>query len=224
MIMKLQDRLDQFTASLIASGAIPEAVVTELMGGIEEQIASGAAHRALKAGEAAPSFALKDANYTRYSSADLLRRGPLVVTFYRGVWCPYCNMELAAIEAVRPAIEARGASIVAVSMQNSANSHKSTRENGLRFPLLVDTGGIVASQFGLRYDVSPRVLALYKQLGNDLSLINGENSGTLPMPGLYLIGQDGVVAYAEVNPNYTKRPDPSDLLPVLDLMQRRRVT
>ena len=94
--------------------------------------------------------------------------------------------------ARRSAIEARGATVVAVSMQNAANSHKSTRENGLRFPILVDTGGGVAAQFGLRYDVSPRDLALYKQLGNDLSLINGEGSGALPMPGAYLLGQDGI--------------------------------
>lgn len=221
--MKLQDRLDEFTKSLIASGAIPEAVVTELTDGIEEQIASGAAQRSLKAGQAAPSFALKDADGTRYSSIELLRCGPLVVTFYRGVWCPYCNMELTALEAARPAIETRGASIVAVSMQNAANSRKSTRENALGFPILIDAGGVVAAQFGLRYDVSPNVLSLYKRLGNDLGVINGEDSGSLPMPGTYVIGQDGIVAYAEVNPDYTKRPDPTDLLPILDLMRRRRV-
>ena len=221
--MKLQDRLDEFTTSLMASGAIPEEVVTELMEGIADQIASGAADRALKAGQIAPSFVLEDAERIRHDSADMLRRGPLVVSSYRGVWCPYCNLELTALEAARPAIEARGASVVAVSMQNAANSRKSARENGLGFPILVDAGGVVAAKFGLRYQVSPPVLKLYKQLGNDLCTINGEDSGTLPMPGLYLIGQDGVVAYAEVNPDYTKRPDPNDLLSVLDQMQRRRV-
>ena len=221
--MKLQDRLDEFTTSLMASGAIPEEVVTELMEGIADQIASGAADRAVRAGQIAPSFTLEDAERIRHDSADLLRRGPLVVSFYRGVWCPYCNLELTALEAARPAIEARGASMIAVSMQNAANSRKSARENGLGFPILVDAGGVVAAKFGLRYEVSPPVLKLYRQLGNDLRAINGEDSGTLPMPGLYLIGQDGVVAYAEVNPDYTKRPDPNDLLSVLDQMQRRRV-
>jgi peroxiredoxin len=223
MIMKLQDTLDQFTASLIASGAIADAVVAELTDGIAEQIASGAADRALKAGQLAPTFALEDADGLRFNSTDLLRRGPLVLSFYRGVWCPYCNMELAALEAARPSIEAHGASIVAVSMQNAANSRRSARENGLHFPILVDTGGAVAAQFGLRYTVSARVLEIYRQLGNDLHTINGEDSGALPMPGLYLVGLDGVVAYAEVDPDYTKRPDPNDLLPLLDLMQRRRV-
>ena len=152
----------------------------------------------------------------------MLERGPLVVSFYRGVWCPYCNLELQALEEARSDIEARGASVVAISMQNAANSRKSVRENKVGFPILVDAGGAVAAEFGLRYSLKPDLIELYKTLGNDLALINGETSWSLPMPGRYVIGQDGVVAYAEVNPDYTHRPDPSDLLPVLDQLARAK--
>jgi peroxiredoxin len=218
--MKLQDQLDAFTADLINSGKIPAPIVAQLMESIQEQIASGKADRALKAGDRAPTFTLKDSQDISVNSAALLARGPLVVSFYRGVWCPYCNLELQALEAARVDIEARGASLIAVSMQNAANSHKSVRENGLSFPILVDAGGHVANQFGLRYILSSQMIALNKQLGTDLEAINGESSGSLPMPGRYIIGQDGIVAYAEVNPDYTHRPEPSDLFPVLDQLIR----
>ena len=220
--MKLQDKLDAFSADLIASGKIPGPIVTQLMDGIKEQVASGKADLALKAGDTAPTFTLKDPDGASVSSATLLERGPLVVSFYRGVWCPYCNLELQALEEARSDIEARGASVVAISMQNAANSRKSVRENKVGFPILVDAGGAVAAEFGLRYSLKPDLIELYKTLGNDLAVINGETSWSLPMPGRYVIGQDGVVAYAEVNPDYTRRPDPSDLLPVLDQFARAK--
>jgi peroxiredoxin len=143
-----------------------------------------------------------------------------VVSFYRGFWCPYCNLELQALEAARADIQSRGASLVGISMQNAANSRKSIRENKLGFPVLIDAGGAIAAEFGLRYSLSPQMIDLYKALGNDLEVFNGESSWSLPMPGRYVIGQDGIVAYSEVNPDYTHRPDPSDLLPVLDQLGR----
>jgi peroxiredoxin len=220
--MKLQDKLDAFTADLVSSGKIPGPIVNALKDGIAEQIASNQVDRALKAGDRAPTFTLKDPQGVSVSSATLLKRGPLVVSFYRGVWCPYCNIELQALEAARPDIEGRGGSLIAVSMQNAANSRKSARENELGFPILVDTGGLLADEFGLRYSLKSEMIELYKTLGNDLEAVNGETSWSLPMPGRYIIGQDGIVAYAEVNPDYTHRPDPADLYPVLDQLARSR--
>jgi peroxiredoxin len=220
--MKLQDRLDAFTADLMAGGKIPGPIVAQLMDGIKEQVSSGKADRALKAGYTAPTFTLNDPDGAPVSSAALLARGPLVISFYRGVWCPYCNLELQALEEARVDIEARGASLIAVSMQNAANSRKSARENKLGFPILIDAGGVLAAKFGLRYSLTPEMVALYKTLGNNLEVINGESSWSLPMPGRYVIGQDGVVAYAEVNPDYTHRPDPRDLLPILDQLARSK--
>jgi peroxiredoxin len=105
-------------------------------------------------------------------------------------------------------------------MQTAANSKKSQRDNHLGFPILTDFKGEVADKFGLRWKLSDELVDLYKdRAGIDLSQVNGEASWTLPMPARYMIGQDGVVAYAEVNPDYTGRPDPSDLFPVLDSMR-----
>jgi peroxiredoxin len=221
MIMKLQERLDAFTAELIASEKLPNDIAKGLKEAIAEQVTSGKAGLALKAGKPAPTFTLPDTDGNRVSSIELLGHGPLVISFYRGVWCPYCNLELQALEATREDIEVRGASLVAVSMQTVANSRKSSRENEIHFPILVDAGGLVAEQFGLRYNLSSRTIELYKTLGNDLQVINGEDSWTLPMPGRYVIGRDGIVAHAEINPDYTQRPEPSDLLPILDHLRRQ---
>jgi peroxiredoxin len=153
------------------------------------------------------------------SSADLLARGPLVLTFYRSIWCPYCNMDLQAIEAAADEIRALGASLVAISPQTAPNRRKSERENELSFPILSDHGNAVADEFGLRYRLPDELIAVYKGFGNDLTIGNGEDSWTLPMPARYVIGTDGVVAYAEVNPDYTRRPDPSELLPPLQRLR-----
>jgi peroxiredoxin len=139
----------------------------------------------------------------------------LVISFYRGVWCPYCNMELQALEAALPAFQEHGASLVAISPQIRANSRKSQRENNLSFPILSDTGNDVAAAFGLRFTLPDYLVELYKGFGNNLPVINGDDSWTLPMPGRFVIGQDGVILYAEVNPDYTLRPDPVELLPAL---------
>ena len=216
--MSLQTRLDAFKADFRAGkppyNAPPE-IHPIMERATEELVASGQAARALKAGDRAPAFTLRDPGGAPVSSADLLAKGPLVITFYRGVWCPYCNMELQALQETLPQIEALGASLVAISPQNPVSSRKSVRQNELGFPILSDTGNEVAQAFGLRFALPDYLVELYKKLGNDLPTVNGDPSWTLPMPARYVIGRDGVILYSEVNPDYTHRPEPSDLLPVL---------
>jgi peroxiredoxin len=178
-------------------------------------IASGQAERALKRGDHAPDFSLPGGDGRLVRSADLLAQGPLVVTFYRGVWCPYCNTELKAVEAAAGQIRALGADIVAISPQTAVNIRKAQRDNALSFPILSDHGNAVADRFGLRFRLPDELIAVYKGFGNDLAVANGEPSWTLPMPGRYVIARDGVIVYAEVNPDYTRRPDPVELMPAL---------
>jgi peroxiredoxin len=180
-----------------------------------ELIASGAASRAKKAGNIAPSFSLKDPEGNVVSSNELLKKGPLVVSFYRGVWCPYCNMEQQALEAVKPQFDKYGASLVAISPQTTPNSRKSMRQNNLTFPMLSDVKGKVGAAFGLRFELPDYLIELYKSLKNDLPTFNDDPSWTLPMPARYVIGQDGTILYSEVNPDYTHRPEPEDMIPVL---------
>ncbi|MGP9435866.1 peroxiredoxin-like family protein [Ewingella sp. AOP8-B2-18] len=219
--MSLQDKLDAFKADFLAGkppyNAPPE-IHPIMARATAELIASGQAERAVKVGDRAPAFLLQDENNQPISSAELLAKGPLVVTFYRGAWCPYCNMELQAINEVLPEIQALNGSVVAISPQTQPNSRKVVRNNQLSFPVLSDVNGEIAAAFGLRFRLPDYLIELYANLKNDLPLINDDPSWTLPMPARYVIGQDGVVLYAEINPDYTQRPDPSELLPVLKLV------
>jgi len=116
-------------------------------------------------------------------------------------------------------MEAHGASLVAISPQTPANSRKWRRDNKLGFPILSDAGTAVAAEFGLRFSLRADLIKVYTQFGNELPKINDDPSWVLPMPARYVIGPDGVIAYAEVNPDYTRRPDPSELLPLLDRLR-----
>jgi peroxiredoxin len=220
--MALQDRLDALKADF-ESGRFPLKPTREVLDTMhratDELIASAQAQRARKAGDLAPEFTLNDSDGKPVSSRDLLAKGPLVVSFYRGVWCPYCNLELQALQATLPEIAARGASLVAISPQTAANSRKSQRDNKLSFPILSDTKSEVANAFGIRFALQDYLIEVYKSFRNDLPVFNADPSWVLPMPARYVIGAGGIIAYSEVNPDYTQRPDPSELLPVLDRLR-----
>jgi peroxiredoxin len=216
--MSLQAKLDTFKADFEAGKPpynVPRSVIETMHRATAELIASGAANRAKKVGDKAPGFSLKDPEGNIVSSAELLKKGPLIVSFYRGVWCPYCNLELQALEAAKPEFEKRGASLVAISPQTPPNSRKSVRQNRLTFPILSDTKGEVGAAFGLRFRLPDYLIELYKGLKNELPAFNGDPSWTLPMPARYIIGQDGAILYADVNPDYTRRPEPEDMIPAL---------
>jgi len=216
--MSLQEKLDTFKAHW-ESKVAPADAVAALHRQTDELIASGQADRALKAGDRAPEFTLLDSDGNPVSSTALLAKGPLVVTFYRGVWCPYCNIDLQALEEAVGGIRDLGATLVAVSQQTATFSRKAQRDNHLSFPILSDTHGELADAFGLRYAMPQYLIDVYSGFKLDLAEINGEPSWTLPIPGRYVIAQDGVIVYAEVNPDYTTRPDPSELIPVLESLR-----
>ncbi|WP_397452979.1 peroxiredoxin-like family protein [Pseudomonas sp. NA-150] len=216
--MTLQAKLDAFKADFVAGKPpynAPAEVHVIMKRATAELIASGQAERALKVGDKAPAFTLDDPDGKPVSSAELLAKGPLVISFYRGVWCPYCNMELQALEEALPTFRELGANLVAISPQISVNSRKSVRQNNLSFPILSDTLSDVAAAFGLRFTLPDYLVELYKGFGNDLPAFNNNPEWVLPMPARFVIGQDGVITYAEVNADYTLRPDPSELLPAL---------
>jgi peroxiredoxin len=223
--MSLQDKLDAFRKNFDAGGPpfhAPARIHEPMHRATADLIASGVAGRAQKVGNQAPAFILKDPDSHSVSSTDLLKQGPLVVTFYRAVWRLYRTMDLQALQEALPEIETRGARLIAISPQTAANSRRSQRENKLAFPILTDSHNDVAASFGLRFGMPEYLIDLYKNaFKNNLELVNGDDSWTLPMPARFIIGQDGVIRYAEVNPDYTRRPDPSELLPVLDKLKAR---
>jgi peroxiredoxin len=217
-VLGLQAKLDAFKADFEAGKppySVPRSVIETMHRATSELIASGAAQRAKKAGDVALSLSLKDPEGNIVSSDALLRKGPFVVSCYRGVWCPYCNMELQALEAAKPAFDKYGGSLLAISPQTAPNSRKSVRQNKLTFPILSDVKGKVGAAFGLRFELPDYLVELYKSLKNDLPTFNDDPSWTLPMPARYVIGQDGTILYSEVNPDYKLRLEPEEMIPVL---------
>jgi peroxiredoxin len=216
--MSLQAKLDAFKADFEAGKPpynVPFSVIEVMRRATKALRESGIVEKALKVGDKAPVFVLKDPDGNSVSSEELLKKGPLILSFYRGVWCPYCNMELLALQAALPEFEKLGASLVAISPQTAPNSRKSVRENKLTYPILSDTNSDVAAAFGLRFALPDYLVDLYKNLKNDLPTFNNDPNWVLPMPARYVINQNGQIVYAEVNPDYTQRPEPEDMLPFL---------
>jgi len=182
-------------------------------------ISSGQAGRALKVGARAPMFVLPDTEGNTVSAEALLKEGPLVVTFYRGFWCPFCNADLQAVEAAAERIRGLGATLVAISPQTPANSRTSLQENKLSFPILSDKNCELADKFGIRWVPSEALEGVYRNFGTDVGAFNGDGSWALPMPARYVIAKDGTIAYAKINPNYTHRPEPGDVCPVLEKLK-----
>ncbi len=211
--MSLQAKLDEISRDFEKKA--PPEIVKAMKKATDDLAKSGLADRALKKGDMAPSFVLPDENGTSVDSAELLKRGPLVVTFYRGVWCPYCNLDLEAIEAAAGKIRELGASLVVISPQTAANSRKAREKHNLSFPVLSDQGGRVADAFRIRFTLAPEIVPIYKGFGVDLEQVNSDPSWTLPMPARFLIDQSGKIIYAEVNPDYTHRPDPDEVIAAL---------
>ncbi|TXH32319.1 MAG: AhpC/TSA family protein [Rhodospirillaceae bacterium] len=217
--MPLKDQLDALRTEDYANA--PPDVTLARQRAVDDLIASGLAERAVHAGRLAPAFRLRDGNGVVMSSHEWLAAGPMVLVFYRGHWCPYCNADLRAIESAADDIRSLGASVFAVSQQTPCESRETVRLNGLTFPSLVDRGGKLAYAFGLRWKVSAELRALQEACGTDLSILNGEPSWTLTMPARYVVAPDGMVEYTDISIDYTRRCDPADLLPVLRHLSAR---
>jgi peroxiredoxin len=196
---------------LIAKYVLPETqaiharVITELK-------QSGMAGRVLSVGVKVPMFELKDHNSKLVASAELLGNGRLVISFFRGRWCPFCVGQLEAMNLILPQIEQAGASLVAISPQTVQQSFFMVDQHKLRFPLLSDVGNQVARQFGLVYRVPDDQQAIYRRAFINLPFANGDESWELPIPATYILDRDGTVLYASANPDYTERPEPEEIL------------
>jgi peroxiredoxin len=180
-----------------------------------EVAASGIANSSIGVGVKVPDFSLPNADGTTVSLSSLLANGPVVAAFYRGGWCPYCSIELRALQNKLVEITAAGATLVAISPQTPDNTLSTSEKLGLAFPVLSDEDNQVAESFGLVFTVPEALRLVYSGKGIDLPSANGDNTFRLPIPATYLIRTDGTVAWRFVDPDYTKRAEPDDLLAAL---------
>ena len=180
------------------------------------QLRDGLAKTALKVGDRAPSIVLGNAEGETVDVGALLKKGPVIVAFYRGGWCPFCNLELRAFQRLLPDIEAAGASLVAISPEKPDDSLSTAEKNALTFEVLSDVGQKVGRAFRLVYDFSDELKSAYNGFGLDIPAKNGTaGEWALPMSATYIIDRDGVIIYAYTDADYRDRADPSDILAVL---------
>jgi peroxiredoxin len=205
--------LDAFRTAWVArvGGTVAGTVADD----IADLRSSGILDRVARAGSPFPALLLPGADGTPVDLADLAARGPLVVSFYRGGWCPYCNLELRAWQQRLPELRALGATLVAVSPETPDDSLDTAGKNGLAFPVLSDAKGRLADALGIRFLLSDRIVDLYRRFGHDLPARNGDTEWALPMPATFVVDRGGTILAAFADPDYRVRMDPVEALAVL---------
>jgi peroxiredoxin len=211
--MSLQEKLNELKKQ--SSAKIP-APAREIMGQATRDLQdSKIVDKILKSGDKAPVFSLPDTQGNMISTQDLLYKGFLVVCFYRGVWWPYCNLELEALQAIHADIKTLGATLIVISPQLEKYSKQVSKKYNLTFPVLSDKENQVATSFGLTFELPMDLREIYSKFGIDLERFNGNTLWTLPMPGRFIIDKKGIIINAEADPDYTIRPEPKDILKIL---------
>jgi peroxiredoxin len=178
--------------------------------------ATGLVSRALGKGQAMPEFELPDATGKIVRSRDLLAKGPLVISFYRGEWCPYCNLELKALQDRLDQITAKGATLVGISPQTPDHSLSVQQKHSLKFPVLSDANCAVARKFGLVFTLDESLRPIYTAFGINLKTNNGVDTWELPIPATYVVAKSGRIVEAFVDADYRNRLEPETVLEALN--------
>jgi len=215
----LNKQLEETVGAFMSSLPDNEA---QLVGASFEKLnASHTGESAIVAGEIAPDFTLPGATGELVNLHRKLNDGPVVLSFYRGGWCPFCNLELQALQALLPEIKSLGASLIGISPETPDNSLSTVEKHQLEFEVLSDTGNKTARDYGLLFTVYEEMRPLYLKWGLDVPASNGDDSWELPIPATYIIDSNCVARAAHVNKDYTRRMEPEQILTTLRILQER---
>jgi peroxiredoxin len=178
--------------------------------GIQAVADSGILESAVNVGDRAPHFSLTNATGNTVSLADELKKGPVVLTWYRGGWCPYCNITLRSLQNELSYFKAKGASLIALTPELPDKSLTTAEKNDLNFEVLSDVGNVVAKEYGIVFELIEGVADSYNKAFN-LPEYNGDDSNQLPLAASYVINTDGTIVYAFLDADYRNRAEPSDI-------------
>ena len=196
--------------------SIPEDAQQTVGSAFEKLMQSDTGDHAPKEGDQAPDFELPNVRSGSTRLSERLEQGPVVLSFYRGGWCPFCNLEFKALSDILPEIENKGASLIGISPELPDESLSTIEKHKLPFEVLSDVGNKIANKYGLVMTVYEELRPLYKQWGIDVPAANGDDSYQLPIPATYVIKKDGSIQACYVNKDYTTRMEPTDILAALE--------
>jgi peroxiredoxin len=219
----LQDQLDRITQNTRALVQPERLAISEKA--TEDLFNTGIEDRIVKPGAQAPEFTLEDARTGKpVHSTDLLALGPLVVSFFRGRWDPYCITELGAWRDLHAQVRERGALFVSISPQTTRQNRNTIEQHALSYPLLSDPGAAIAEKFGIAYTIPPEHRRYFQSILINIPFNNAglsyhnatEASWRLPLPGVFVIDRTNSITFAEAHADFRVRPEPADVLAALD--------
>ena len=169
----------------------------------------------LKVGDKAPDFSLPNAYGKQIKLSSLLKKGPVIINFYRGAWCPFCNLELNALKKNLPEFKKYGASLISITPQKPDKSLAQVKKAKFPFDILSDLDSSIIKKYKLFFTLPPKLTKLYKKLGLDIEAFNGKGRNELPVPGTYVVDKKGIIRAAYANTDYTKRMEPQAIIDAL---------
>lgn len=214
MPLTIREQSDQLKAA--AAERLPSEVVEVFDQSVQDFLAEGIPADSISAGDRLEPFTLDDANGTPVSLEQIVSSGPAVIVFYRGGWCPYCNLALRTYQReLLPQLGNFGARLVAISPQTPDQSLSTAEKAGLEFTVLSDPGSRLAQRIGIAFQQADEVLAAQHKLGLDLTQVNAEGATHLPRPTVLVVDQDRTVRFVDVQPDYTARTEVADIVTAL---------
>jgi peroxiredoxin len=217
MPLTIREQSEQLKAA--AAERLPTEVVEVFDRSIQDFLDEGIPAESVKVGDFLEPFTLEDATGTPVGLGQLVENGPAVIVFYRGGWCPYCNLALRTYQQdLLPQLGALAARLVAISPQSPDESLSTVEKAALGFTVLSDPGSRLADRIGIAFDQADDVLAAQRKLGLDLTKVNAEGAVRLPRPTVLVVDQDRTVRFVDVQPDYTARTEVADIIAALSDM------
>ncbi len=211
--MTLKEELGAFAQQM--SQNAPKDVLETMGAEIGKLAQSGIAENSLKTGSLAPAFELQDSKGNLISLESLTKKGSVVISFNRGNWCPFCNIEFKHLQQSVEAVKKAGANLIVIAPQLPEKSNELIAQNNFDFPVLYDKGNEVAKKFGLAFTLAEPLRPIHKAFQMDIPAHNGDERYELPVPATYVVNQNNEITFAYVNPNWMERANTEEYLSVL---------
>ena len=209
----LATQIQQFNIELAAQ--VPQEVLEAFGKSIKDLKTKNIEEKSIKLGAIMPDFSLPNAKNEIIHSKEILKSGKMIIAFYRGSWCPYCNLELKALQENLSKINDKKVSLVAISPQSPDNSLSIIEKHNLTFEVLTDKDNTFAKQLGIVFELQDFVLPFYNALGINLSSFNKNDDNSLPIPAVFVVNENGIIIYKFADANYMNRIDIDELLNTL---------